>query len=167
MQRKRVDLPEPDLPSRATISPSCNRRLTSSSTGRGWPAGVVKLLLTWFTSRITSPAGSEPKPEPKPEPEPESEPEAEAEAVLGCWSVICPPRSGSQRVPGFRQVVERAPQQPVYYHNIEAHDDDAREHLGEVALRGGLGDVSAEAAGDQVVLSVGDDLGHDRGVPRS
>src|SRR5580692_2016479 len=149
MQRKRVDLPEPDLPRRATISPSCNRRLTSSSTGSGWPAGVVKLLLTWFTSRITSPVGSGPK------------------AVLGRWSVICPPRSGSKRVPGFRQAVERAPQQPVYYHYIEAHDDDSREDLGEVALRGGLRDVSAEAAGDQVMLSVGDDLGHDRGVPRS
>src|SRR5271170_4298949 len=133
MQRKRVDLPEPDLPRRATISPSCNRRLTSSSTGRGWPSGVVKSLVTWFTSRITSPVGSEPEPEPG--------------AMLGCWSVICPPRSGSQRVPGFRQVVERAPQQPVYHHYVEAHDDDAREDLGEVALRGGLGDVSAEAAG--------------------
>src|SRR5580658_5570322 len=86
MQRNRVDLPEPDLPRRATISPSCNRRLTSSSTGSGWPAGVVKLLLTWFTSKITSPAGSGPGSEPEPEPEPGS--------VLGCWSVICPPGQG-------------------------------------------------------------------------
>src|ERR1700678_1784549 len=107
MQRSRVDLPEPDLPRRATISPSCNRRLTSSSTGRGWPSGEVECLLTWLTSKITAPVGSGPK------------------SVLGCWSVIRPLRSGSNRILGFRQVVERAPQQPVYYHHIEAHDDDA------------------------------------------
>src|ERR1700683_880304 len=145
MQRSRVDLPEPDLPSSATISPSCNLRLTSSSTGRGWPSGVVKCLLTWFTSKITAPVGSG------------------AKAV--CWSVIRPPRAWSKRVLRFRQVVKRSPQQPVHYHYIEAHDHDASEDVGEVALRGGLGDVSAEAAGDQVVLSVRGDLGHDRGVP--
>src|SRR5580658_8569945 len=148
MQRCRVGLPERGLPRRATISPSCSRRLTSSSTGRGWPSGEVKCLLTWLTSKITAPVGSGPK------------------SVPGCWSVNGPPRSGSNRVLRFRQVVERAPQQPVYYHYIEAHDDDAGEDLGEVALRGGLGDVSAQAAGDQVVLSVAGDLGHDRGVPR-
>src|SRR5271170_215013 len=108
MQRSRVDLPEPDLPSRATISPSCNLRLTSSRTGRGWPSGVVKCLLTWLTSKITAPAGS---------------------GAKGCWSVIRPPRSGSQRVLRFRQVVERAPQQPVYHHYIEAHDHDAHQDV--------------------------------------
>src|SRR5580658_7411124 len=142
MQRNRVDLPEPDLPRRATISPSCNRRLTSSSTGRGWPSGEVKCLERWSTAKITAPVGSSPG------------------TVLGCPSVICPPRSGSQRVLGFRQVVERAPQQPVDHHYIEAHDNDAGEDVGEVALRGGLGDVRAETGGEQVVLSVGGDLGH-------
>ena len=58
MQRSSVDLPDPDLPSRATISPSCNRRLTSSRTGSSWPSGVAKCLVTWATSMMTGVSGS-------------------------------------------------------------------------------------------------------------
>ena len=39
MQRSMVDLPDPDLPSRATISPSHRVSETPSSTGRARPSG--------------------------------------------------------------------------------------------------------------------------------
>ena len=51
-QRSRVDLPEPDLPRSATISPSWSSKLMSSSTGRGAPSGVVNDLVMWSAARI-------------------------------------------------------------------------------------------------------------------
>jgi hypothetical protein len=42
MMRSSVDLPEPDLPSRATISPSASAKSTPSSTVRGLPSGLRK-----------------------------------------------------------------------------------------------------------------------------
>src|SRR5215469_6521747 len=54
-QRSSVDLPEPDLPSSATISPSERVKLTPSSTGRAWPSGVVNVLVTDSASMITVP----------------------------------------------------------------------------------------------------------------
>ena len=50
---KRVDLPEPERPSRATISPVFMRMETSLSTGaRASPEPVEKTWLTLSTSRI-------------------------------------------------------------------------------------------------------------------
>ena len=48
-QRSSVDLPLPDLPSRATISPARTSNDTPSSTGSG-PSNVSNVLVTWSTS---------------------------------------------------------------------------------------------------------------------
>lgn len=53
IQRSSVDLPDPDLPRRATISPSCNSRSIPSSTGRFPPEGVSKSFLRLHTEMIT------------------------------------------------------------------------------------------------------------------
>ena len=60
MQRSRVLLPEPDLPSSATISPSWSSKSMPSSTTSGWPSGVVKFLVTPSTAMIVSPARPSP-----------------------------------------------------------------------------------------------------------
>ena len=44
-QRNNVDLPDPDLPSSATISPSWSSKLMSSSTASGEPSGDVNVLV--------------------------------------------------------------------------------------------------------------------------
>src|SRR5262249_44442809 len=44
--RRKVDLPEPDLPGMATISPSCRRKSMRSSTRRPARSGVLKLFET-------------------------------------------------------------------------------------------------------------------------
>ena len=46
MVRNRVDLPEPDLPSSATTSPSFRVRLMSSRTGRTAPSVPAKFFVT-------------------------------------------------------------------------------------------------------------------------
>ena len=117
MQRSRVLLPEPDLPSSATISPSWSSKSMPSSTTSGWPSGVVKFLVTRSTAMIVSPA-------------PPS-----AVALGWCWweSWSSPRGARSERVLGLGEVVEAPPEEPVDQHDEEAHDRDAEEHLGEVA----------------------------------
>ena len=53
--RSSVDLPEPDLPSSATISPSDRVKLTPSRTGSAPPSGVVNALVTDSAAMITAP----------------------------------------------------------------------------------------------------------------
>src|SRR6516225_4822327 len=139
MQRSRVDFPDPDLPRRATISPACRVRLMSSRTGIGLPSGVVKFLWTALTSMITSPV---------------------AVMVVGLLT-----GNSSQRVPGFRQVVEGPPEEAVDDDNVDAHHDHTDQDLAEVRGVRGLGDVGAEAVGDGGVLAVLHVLGDDRRVP--
>ncbi|MNO05400.1 hypothetical protein D3C81_2267680 [compost metagenome] len=50
MMRNSVDLPEPDFPSKATISPSASAKSTCSSTLLGVPSAVWKDLSTPFNS---------------------------------------------------------------------------------------------------------------------
>src|SRR5712675_1650162 len=54
--RRKVDLPEPDLPSTATISPSFRRKSMRSRTRRPARSGVLKLLQTASASINTSSA---------------------------------------------------------------------------------------------------------------
>src|SRR5260370_14645256 len=56
--RRKVDLPEPDLPSTATISPSRRRKSMRSRTRRPARSGVLKLLQTATASISTSSAMS-------------------------------------------------------------------------------------------------------------
>ena len=59
MMRKSVDLPEPDRPSRATISPVFMLSETSLKTGaRVSPDPVWKTWVTWSTLRSVVTAGS-------------------------------------------------------------------------------------------------------------
>src|SRR5260221_6714896 len=57
--RRKVDLPEPDLPRTATISPSFRRKSMWSRTRRPARSGVLKLLLTATASISTSSAMSD------------------------------------------------------------------------------------------------------------
>ena len=50
MIRSNVDLPDPDFPNKATISPSAKRKSTPSSTVRSLRSGVRKVFLTFFKS---------------------------------------------------------------------------------------------------------------------
>src|SRR5215469_7930587 len=133
MQRSRVDLPEPDLPSSATISPSRRVKVMPSRTGSACPSGVVNALVTLLTSTI---------------------------AAMVVFFLLL------QAVPGFGQVVEASPEEPVGGHHVDRHDSDPDQDPAEVPVAGGLGDVGAQAGGDQMVVAVVDDLGDDRGVPR-
>src|ERR1700730_3290843 len=143
MHRKSVDLPHPDLPRSATISPSYSSKLMSSRTAKGCPSGVVKSLETCETSTMTSPA-------------------TRRSESMGGWIIGT---LLSQRVLGLGQVVEPPPHQAVDHDNIEAHDDHAGQHLCAVASGGRLGDVRAETGRDQAMPSVVGYLGDDRRVP--
>src|SRR6266487_1040857 len=158
MHRSSVDLPEPDLPSRATISPSCRAKVMPSRTGRARPSGVVNVLVT--CSAVMRTLGW-------------------VGAVLGrrvvsvligssagrVWQVSVSP-AGVTASSGFGEPVQAAPEQPVDGDDVHAHDRDADEDLAGVAGGGGVGDVGAEAGGDEVVVAEVDDLGDDGGVPR-
>src|SRR6218665_773896 len=50
MMRSRVYLPEPEAPSKATISPSARRKSTPSSTVRALPSLDLKRLATFLSS---------------------------------------------------------------------------------------------------------------------
>ena len=52
MHRRRVLFPEPERPSRATVSPSRRSSEMSSSTGSGLPSGETNVLVTWETSMM-------------------------------------------------------------------------------------------------------------------
>src|SRR5664279_2446974 len=54
MMRSKVDLPEPDCPRRATISPLARRKSTPSSTARALPSAERKDLPTALSSTIAS-----------------------------------------------------------------------------------------------------------------
>src|SRR5262245_434338 len=49
MSRRKVDLPEPDGPTRKTNSPFSTSRLTFSSAGRLWLVYVLVTLSKWIT----------------------------------------------------------------------------------------------------------------------
>src|SRR6476646_877903 len=112
MQRKRVLLPEPDLPSSATISPPWSSKSMPSSTTRGWPSGVMKFLVTCSTAMMVSPSSPSP-----------------AGRGRVVWVGVTVRSSWSERVLGFGEVVQAAPEEPVHEHDEEAHDRDAQEHV--------------------------------------
>src|SRR3569832_367686 len=96
--RSRVDLPEPERPRSATISPSRSVRSTRSSTVRCSPAGVSKALATPDTSstaRLRSSTPMEP--------------------------------SSADPEPPLREAVERPPQQAVEQDDEQRHHGDAEQ----------------------------------------
>src|SRR5712692_2566848 len=152
MQRSRVDLPEPDLPSSATISPSRNSNEMSSSTDSDSPSGLVNALVTCSTVTMVNGATA-------------ARPSRGSVAVVIVGVSFRSARS--QRVAGLGQVVEASPDQAVDADHVDAHDDDTGEDAWEVADTRGLGDVGAQPGGDEMVVAEVDDLGHDRRVPRA
>src|ERR1700720_677153 len=107
MIRSNVDLPDPDLPSSATISPVRSCRSMESRTRSSSPAAPGKLLLTPLTSMSTSPG-----------------------AVVGVGVVMRGLLSVwvwglSEGVAALRNRIEPPPEQPVDGDDIEAHDQDA------------------------------------------
>src|SRR5690348_14322233 len=53
ISRRKVDLPEPDGPTRKTNSPFSTSRVTLSSAGRLWLGYVFVTLSKWITGPIT------------------------------------------------------------------------------------------------------------------
>src|SRR4051812_15653512 len=92
--RRMVDLPQPEGPSRATISPSRMTRLMFSRTRNGFPLGSLK---SWETPRSS-----------------QSTPLAVAVAIA-CPSLV-------QRKPFLGQAVAASPDRAVEEHYHRRHD---------------------------------------------
>src|ERR1700722_15862903 len=121
---RRVDLPDPERPSSATISPVFRRMETSLSTGaRASPEPVEKTWLTLSTSKIVVTAVSN--------------------MGLNSQSTI---RSETQ--PPLRVGIEPAPEQAVEQRDKQRHHCDAQHNSRKVALVCGLGDVGPDALRD-------------------
>src|ERR1700758_4944428 len=108
MVRSRVDFPDPDRPSNATISPARRSRLMSSSTRRVSPPRTPKLLHTWATLTSTP-----------------------------SWRAmrnLRRTRALSQREPALGECVQPPPEQPVHPHHVEAHDNHADKDVPGVAV---------------------------------
>src|SRR6185437_2647337 len=137
MSRSKVDLPQPERPSSATISPA--RKVSETSLRIGAPCSpepLEKLWLTWATSssggRVTSSMARLSK----------------AEAALG-------------------KGVEPAPEQPVEQSDDDRHDGDAEHDAREIALVGGFSDIGADAVRRHSLILPSHIFGDDRGVPRA
>src|ERR1700733_8363668 len=116
MMRKRLDLPQPDRPSNATISPVRSVSETSFSTGGpASPEPLAKVWLTWLTSR----------------------------SVAACGSSMTTP--GSEAQTPFGVGVELAPEQAVEKGDENRHHGDAEHDLGKIALVGGFRDIGSDA----------------------
>src|ERR1700758_2748763 len=118
MVRSRVDFPDPDRPSNATISPPRRSRLMSSSTRRGSPPRPSKLLHTWATLTSTS--------------------------SCRVMRNLRRTRALSHREPAFGQRVQPPPEQPVHPHYVEAHNNHADKDVSGVAVGGRVFDVGAQ-----------------------
>src|ERR1700752_2231907 len=115
MMRSKVDLPDPDLPNRATISPVRSCRSIESRTRSSSPAAPGKLLLTASTSISTSPAGA---------------------VVVGVVMWLAPIVSGLGELEGvttLRKRIQTPPEQAVEADDVETHDQDADEDARRVA----------------------------------
>src|ERR1700735_3432988 len=138
---KRVDLPEPERPSKATISPVFMRMETSLSTGaRASPEPVEKTWLTLSTSRIVVMAVSN-------------------------MGRTTSPMMRSEAQPPLRVGVEPSPEQAVEERHEQRHHRDAQHNSRKVALVRGLGDVRSDALRDNGVIFPLDVFGDDRRVP--
>src|SRR6185437_6698813 len=141
MSLKRVDLPEPERPSSATISPVFMRSETSSRTGaRASPEPVEKTWLTRSTSRIVATVGSN-------------------------MAELLQSARPSETKPALRRGIEAPPEQPVEQRHEQRHHRDAKHNSWEIAFVGRFGDVGPDALGDDGVILPPDIFGDDRGVP--
>src|SRR5580658_3104572 len=144
MIRKRVDLPLPDRPSRATISPVLRLIETALSTGlRLSPEPVEKTWLTLSTFRSVVTAVSS----------------------IRSSSQKWPRASESQAALG--EGVEPAPEQAVHQRDEDRHHRHAEHDFRKVALVSRLCDIGADALGGDCVVLPLDIFGDDRGVPRA
>src|ERR1700689_4133715 len=107
MARSSVDLPEPDLPSSATISPGATSRLMPSRTGSWPPSRVGNVLVTSLTETIARRAAAAREPMPA---------SAFTPAIIHA-----PGMPRSQRVAGFGEMVEATPQQAVDDDDVDRH----------------------------------------------
>src|ERR1700730_10667153 len=122
MIRSNVDLPDPDLPSSATISPVRSCRSMESRTRSSSPAAPGKLLLTPLTSMSTSPV-----------------------AVVGVGVVMrlapgvlgkLEGFGGLEGVAALRKPIQAPPEQAVDADDVKAHDQDADQDARRVAAIG-------------------------------
>ncbi len=104
MHRRSVDFPEPERPSRATISPSRTFMSMPSSTASS-PSRVAKVLRRPRTSISLM-----------------------AEVVVAVDMV-----TESKRIAGFGQPIEPAPEEAVDRDDIDAHRGEPRQDLVKVA----------------------------------
>src|SRR4051812_23392192 len=119
MMRSSVDLPEPDCPSKATISPSARRKSTPSSTERAAPSASLKDLPTPLSSTMAS--------------------------AMGIPRTIIRSHWRSEMHPVLGQLIEPPPDEVVHAHHEHAHDADAQRNARKVADGCHVGDVAAQA----------------------
>src|SRR6202022_2701133 len=115
MTRNRVDLPDPERPSRPTISPSRKARFTPSST-RSWsPSGLRKAWLTLCTSR------------------------------RGEVFTFYLPEYSVQPELAFGAVIQRPPEKAIYHHDEQTHHHRAERHPPIIGGGGRGCDIGTEA----------------------
>src|SRR6516164_8136779 len=134
--RSSVDFPQPERPSRPTISRSRSNMFTLSMTTRSAPEGRGKAWRTLRTSIKVCPAAMRRL----------LSVSVEAEAPLG-------------------HAVKRAPEYPVEQDDINRHHGDPQDDMGEIAGIGRGGDIGAESMGLQMGVTPAHILGDDAGVP--
>src|SRR5450631_833475 len=180
ISRRIVDLPEPDCPNSASISPSRTSRLMSSSTVTGDPPSARAYDFDTCRSSMSAADASAP-----------------SGACPGCarsaarvslaigrskgrttrretssrcyWDSACSTLlawSIELELP-FREGIQAAPDEAIDNDDKERHDHDTEIERGLVALFGHLCNVRTQSVGNELVFAPGCDLGDDAGVPCS
>src|SRR5258708_1895006 len=139
MMRSSVDLPDPERPSRPTISPEWIVKSTFSSTSRSSP-------LPFGNDRQTLRISSR----------------------LDCLAYSSMSFSGSPEAKApLSEGIERSPEQSVEQRDEHTHDGNAENDPREVTGFRRLGNIGAETCGGQMGVAPACDLRDDRGVPRA
>src|SRR5271166_2926596 len=139
MMRRSVDLPEPERPSRPTISPERMVRSTLSSTRRSSPLPFGNERLT---PRIS----------------------IRVDCCLVGSSIYLSLTSAEAK-PALAEGIEPPPDQPVEQRDQHAHDGDAEHDTRKVAGLGRPGDIGTKARRRQMGVTPARDLRDNGGVP--
>src|ERR1700761_1782208 len=138
MMRRSVDLPDPERPSRPTISPEWIVRSTFSRTSSSSP-------LPFGNERQTPRRSSR-------------------VACLEISSMV-PLEALAEAKTALPESVERPPEQAVEQRDEGAHHDDAEHDARKITGLGGIGYIGTEAPGRQVGAAPTGDFGDNGGVP--
>src|SRR5579872_2190243 len=129
MSRNSVDLPEPERPSRPTISPGRSVRLTFSSTTSSSPSGLRKDLQTPRVSRSGARFSA---------------------SALAFMEALVSMSGSADAEFAFRACIERPPEEAIQHDHESRHDGDAEHRAREIPGAGGIGNVGAESGGGEM-----------------